>query len=472
VHFVKSTFVFVCASALLSTAACGELRKPKGSGATHGAGRSGSGGSNGVSGGAALGNADSGEGGMPPEASGGSAGRGGAPTAGVGGGAIAGGAGMTGVSGAMSAAGTSSVGGSAGLIVPEGCELVNEHATSLYCSAELTCDDNHLTVSCAPEDSGAWLCSCLDGATSTMFEFPETSGMPTCSITAKACSHPELLTGEEKCVLDDEPTDFDCVATDTCRRQHQIDGVRLETKTEWKASCELLSDTQYAFCSCSDMIKVDYHLADASFSGGCQFLDALCRGAEPTPKSDWDCSIDFEDAGPGYGCHSGKTCTQAVTLEDGSDLDFWQSYNLNCRTIDGRTRCTCEDITGQEKLTLRLGISADDIGACQVTMDACSGVETLELADTPECTTTKDDTTVDYCERVLDCTEEGVTARTQVTAFTRIGASCSHRENGKWLCNCKSASGLLDGIELGADDSEGACSAAMDVCPRFAPGLD
>ena len=67
-HFVKSTFVFVCASALLSTAACGELRKPKGSGATHGAGRSGSGGSNGVSGGAALGNADSGEGGMPPEA--------------------------------------------------------------------------------------------------------------------------------------------------------------------------------------------------------------------------------------------------------------------------------------------------------------------------------------------------------------------------------------------------------------------
>jgi len=54
VHFVKSTFIFVCASALLSTAACGELRKPKGSGATHGAGRSGSGGSNGVSGGAAL----------------------------------------------------------------------------------------------------------------------------------------------------------------------------------------------------------------------------------------------------------------------------------------------------------------------------------------------------------------------------------------------------------------------------------
>ncbi|HEX5101680.1 MAG TPA: hypothetical protein VFV94_19345 [Polyangiaceae bacterium] len=469
---MKSTIVLFCASTLSLLAACGELRKPKGDGSMHGAGRSGAGGSGGVSGGAASGNAASGEGGMAADGSGGLAARGGASTAGLGGAAAAGRAGTTGLAGAMSAAGTSSAGGTPGLVVPDGCGLVNEHATSLYCSAELSCDDDHVTVSCTPQDSGAWLCSCSDGSTSTMFEFPETTGMPTCSITAKACRHPELLTGEETCVLDDEPTASDCVATDTCRREHLLDGVRLETKTEWKASCELLTDTAYAFCSCGAPSKIDYHLAGERFSAGCKFLDPLCRGAEPTPKSDWDCTTDFEDAGPGYGCHSGKTCVQAVALEDGSGLDFWQSYNLNCRSTDGHTRCTCEDITGREKLTLSIGISADDIGACQVTMDACSGVEALELADMPECTATKDETTVDYCERLLDCTEDGVTARTQVTALTRIGASCSHRENGKWLCNCKSASGLLDGIELEAGDATGACDAAMDQCPRFAQGLD
>jgi hypothetical protein len=471
VRGLRVTSVFVCAAALALTAACGEIRKPKGSGsgAMAAAGKSGAGGSTGVSGGAAMGSADSGEGGMAPEGGGGIAGRGGAPTAGFAGASLAGG---TGVSGAMSAMAGSAAGGATGVVVPDGCELVSEHGAGLYCSAELTCDGERVIVSCTAEDSGAWSCSCVDGETSSLFEFPETAGTPTCSMTAKVCRHPELLTGEEKCTLDDKADGLTCVATDTCRREHELDGVKLTTKTEWKASCDFIDGTSLIACSCSDQAKIDYWLSQTGSSTSCRFLDPLCRGAAPTPKTDWDCTTDFEESGPGYGCHSGKTCLETVTLEDGTDLTLRQGYNLNCRTIGGHTRCACEDTWSEEKLTLSLGISADDIGACQVTIDACAGLEKLELADTPECTTTTDETTAGSCERVLECTQQGVTARTQVTALTRVGASCARHENGSWFCNCKSLSGLQEGVELEAADSASACDAAIDQCPRFAPGLD
>jgi hypothetical protein len=363
------------------------------------------------------------------------------------------------------------VAGAPNVTLPDDCSRVGQHVGETFCSAEMTCDDKPLTVSCTADLSGQWLCSCLRDGGSTLFRFPDATGTTTCNVAAKGCLHPELLTGEETCTRTDKVDGPNCAILDSCLKNHEVEGVKVATQTEWQAECGAVA-TNISGCTCQDSLEPDIWLEPESFAAGCGFLSVLCKEGEPAPLHDWSCEPVFEDAGPGYGCHSGSFCQRPIRLDDGTDLTQVEQYNLNCRTTDGRTRCACEGVAGVEKVTLVVPLPADDIDACRLTTDVCSEVESFEPTGSPDCKRSDESATPTNCTLARDCSQPGVTADTQVTTLTHVNASCLLRDDGSWFCSCNEgwpAQHLT--LSIDADTSADACAQVIDECPPIAPGL-
>jgi hypothetical protein len=359
--------------------------------------------------------------------------------------------------------------------VPEGCVLTSPHSGGLFCSAEMTCDGERLTVSCDATDAGPWWCSCNRGETRTDFELPDTTGTRTCEVAAEACLHPELFTGDETCTVTDEvigdpETGQTCSIVDSCRLEQELDGSTVASKVEFTAKCQTVS-TELSSCTCPNSRSPAYWLATDDLSAGCHFLSPLCRG-NLTSTGDWTCESIFEDWGAGYGCHSSTKCTRPVTLEGGFDLSLAEQYNLVCWEFEGVTRCSCDATTGYSQLTLLHGIPYDDIAGCQLTSGACTGVEAIELRGAPECTTLADTHNAATCALRLNCGQAATIDGTEVTVLTQRGASCDHLSDGSWSCTCSGAAPEITIVNVEAEDSASACAQATEECPARSLGYE
>lgn len=382
----------------------------------------------------------------------------------------AGAAGASASSGASSAAGASAA-GAASVTPPDGCALTSTHVSDVYCSAEMACDDaDHLIVSCAANADGGWRCDCQNGDEQNVFEFPYATGTPTCDVSALACLHPELLTGSGPCLRMPHSDTLSCSILDTCVQQHEISGVTLTTQTQWHAECDVVA-TDLSKCACGETVGSTKLIKTTDFSDGCEFLSPLCKG-EATPQGDWSCAPLFEESGPGYGCHSGSRCERPIELADGSPLVEVEQYNLNCRTVDGRTRCACEGVSGYEKVTLLVPVSADDIDACRITTGVCSETEPFEPVGAEDCRRSNETATPTDCTLDIDCTQSGTTAGTQVTSLTHVSVGCIHRTDGSWLCSCNDGWPAEPAtLSVQAASSAEACEQSIDECPVVTPGL-
>ena len=459
---VGAAFVFM-GSVLALTTACGKIRHPAGKAPTlPRAGAGGSGGmsaaGSGVVGGAGMmSTADSGEGGLPPEGSGGNGGVAAAGKAG----ASTGGA----TSGAPATAGAAQAGG-ASIAVPAGCEPGAQHVGGAYCSTELSCDGTNRTVSCAVDATGLWTCSCTEGSSSTSFDFQETTGTRTCELAAEACVHPQTPTGTESCETTHEIEGYLCTAHTVCRQQDP--GSPIATRTDTIATCQASSDL--AVCRCSAPEPPDYYITHIDIAEGCDYLGYLCKD-EPTPLDDWSCgSPTLYPGSMGYGCSGNSNCTRHIVLSDKTELTQAEYYYSRCRLDGDQTRCACSNAASIEQPTILVDLPEADVDTCQTALDACSGLEPIELEGSPDCVPTTQTIDPNTCTHALECTQAGKSGDLDVTVLTRASATCRHRSDDMWVCSCNGY--ITDEFMLDARSVSTVCDDALEQCPHLPRGLE
>ena len=469
---MRTSTVISCSAIVMLGVACGRVGKPKGSTAVPGS-DGGSAGDGSTSHGGESGEPGDGSGGTVSgtgSSRGGSSGTVGSSMAGRAGGTGAGTSAGGASSGASSVAGAPTA-GAGSITPPDGCALTTTHVSDTYCSADMACNDDRVIVSCAVNPDGGWRCDCQNGDERNVFQFPDATGTRTCDVAGIACLHPELLTGDGPCLGMTKSDTVSCAVLESCVQDHHIDGVELTTQTQWSAQCGVVT-TDLSKCACGDTGGSTKLIKTTDFTNGCEFLYPLCK-SEATPLGDWSCEPNFEESGAGYGCHSGSKCERPVELADGSPLVEMEQYNLNCRTVDGRTRCACEGVSGYEKVTLLVPVSADDIDACRITTGVCAETEPFEPAGAEDCRRSNETATPTDCTLAIDCTQSGTTGSTQVTSLTHVNVGCIHRDNGTWFCSCNEGFfGEQSTLSLEADSSAEACEQSIADCPVTTPGLN
>lgn len=460
------TAVFVVA------VACGESAKENGSrGSRSDAGESGEGqagdpGGRGGAAGTSNGGLDVGG-----ESSGGTqsrGGRGGSPSAGQGGSAPAGAS--SGGSAGASTAGAGSV------TTPDGCTLTSHLLGGLYCSMAMTCGSETVLISCQ-EDSGDWRCGCVRGNVRPDFHyFPDVTGMRTCEVSATACLHPELLDADEVCTLTDDATSsYSCTATDSCARPHRVDGVTLETRSEWTASCELCGTTPHACCRCVENGFPEYRLRASDIDDGCLYLDELCRGnGEITPLGGDTCETLGEESMPGQYCNVATTCEYPSELADGTLVTLAGAFEASCMPLEDTslgdvTLCTCIDQDGWQVQNVVYDPPGLFLANCIDTNRACAGLVSVEPIGAVDCTDSIGEYEIDYyCSRGRRCFQPGTLLGTEVRAITGTDVSCMLRGDGGWSCNCHDQLKNQEPVRIELDeaaDPESACAEAIDECP-------
>ncbi len=446
--------VLVSGFLLAATFGCGGSSKTKGESpeTTPDAGEDGTG--TAITGGAGgrggtAGTAGAARGGEPSD--GGEPSEGGAPTGGRGGGGGSsnGGAPMAGAAGA------------AGVRVPDGCEPGSQHIGEAFCSAEMTCDDERLTVSCSEISQGLWSCICTNAAGRTDYEFPATSGVRTCEVAAKACADPDILGGDETCTLTHEESAAACSIRNTCDRLNTIDGVTLRTRTIRNASCKPCSDPEASCCTCTgDERFIDYRLRNLDLADGCEFLDELCKPDSYDFTGAKTCSPIWDNAYDDGACDMAVQCGQPIALRDGTRLTLAERIQTMCWG-GSENRCGCTDSAGAQALTVNFVRPRPDTAFCAATTAACAGLEPLKYTSGPSCSsmTTALPTS---CSVDGECVEAASIREADVLVDTVISLGCEQEPSDSWLCRCTHS---RETLEVESGDSLGACDQAVLVCP-------
>ena len=369
------------------------------------------------------------------------------------------------------------MGGAGSPATPDDCTLTTHLLGGLYCSMEMTCGSDTVLISCQ-EDGSDWRCGCVRGdVRPDYYYFPDLTGIRACEVSAVACMHPELLDAEEVCTLTDDATSSSsCTATDTCASAHQVEGVTLETRSKWTASCENCGTHDHACCHCVEDGFPNYTLVASDISDGCLYLDELCRGSgEITPLGGDSCTTFTEQAMPGEFCGVGMACEFPSELADGTELTLAGTLQTSCYPIPDTslgdvTLCTCSD--GDYRFVLNVAYDPPGLflANCIDTNRACAGLVSIEPSGAENCSDyTVENSDMDrYCSRQRRCFQPGTLLGTEVTTVTGTDVSCSRRDDDSWSCYCQDQAWNQESVRIELDastGSEAACAEAIEVCP-------
>ncbi len=483
---IRRASIFVATAVVALSAACGksvrrEVSNPTGGrrGTTAGAGASSAGQQNEAAGASEGGSGGENGDGAQAGATAQSRGTGGGTSSGSGGVAFAGRTGATNGGATNASAGTTSGGapsagaanmsaaGAPAIAVPDGCVPAEQHVDGLFCSSDVTCDGDHVIVSCNPSttDAGSpWSCSCTRGGATTRFDFAAATGTPTCVVASDACVHPELVTGaQDNCVLSAPGSANSCTALESCKQAYEVDGLALTMSSSWSGRCTAYGDR--TGCWCGDSISEDYLLQMDDLSAGCDFLKPLCLGNAPVAGA-WSCATDFDEAGTvGTGaCTTRTSCTRSLTLDDGTMLTEATDFDAECQgSADGTSaECDCNGDAIPNQLTLLSDLPASDIGVCHLTAAACADAPPVVLTGSPSCTASKVQTGVNYCQKTLECSQAATAGSSAVTVLTTTVVACNQQPDGSWLCTCP----LGVTLTSQATDPSLVCTQAAAQCPQ------
>jgi hypothetical protein len=384
-------------------------------------------------------------------------------------------AGQGGSPAAGAANGGATTAGGGGLATPDGCTYTSHLVGGLFCSLEMTCDEERVIISC-DVDSNTWRCGCVRGDERVGFYFfPDASGVRTCEVAATICMNPELLDVDEVCTLTDAPSSESCTVTETCTRPLEVDRVTVETRSEWTASCEPCGNALHACCRCEENGFPDYRLRASEVSEGCLHLDRICRqNGEITPLGGDECVTYAEEATPSESCLVGMTCEYPSELDDGTSLTLAGTFETSCTSLEDSsvgdvTLCSCVDADGWDALEIVYEPPGLFVTNCIDTNRACAGLVRFEPMGAADCSDYFYPTSeTESCLYQRRCLQPGALLGTEVRALTGADIACQLESDGRWSCFCYDALKNEENVLVELESAEGlesVCAEAIERCP-------